>query len=205
MDYNDISDQELMMLVKEYDSNAKDALYMKYRYLVSSIVKKYHKMALKVGMDLIDLNQEALVGFSDALNCYREEESASLKTFISMCIERRIQKTLLKYSRKKNQILNGALSLEYIYNCFDSSLADIISDNNENNPLTTMTRQEHYNDLVSSILDALSDKEKDVLNLMINGFNYLQIATILNKNPKSVDNTIQRIKTKVKEVILINE
>ena len=205
MDYNDISDQELIMLVKEYDSSAKDALYTKYRYLVSSIVKKYHNMALKVGMDLIDLNQEALVGFSDALNCYREDEKASLKTFISMCIERRIQKTLLKYSRKKNQILNGALSLEYIYGCFDSSLADIISDNNENNPLTTMTRQEHYNDLVNNILNALSDREKDVLNLMINGFNYVQIATILNKNPKSIDNTIQRIKNKVKDLIDINK
>lgn len=203
--YPDISDDELMMSIREEDSEAKDILYARYRYLTSVFVKKYHNMALKVGMELKDLNQEALVGFSDALNCYKQNQNTSLKTFISLCIERRIQKSLLKCSRKKNQILNGALSLEYIYGCFDSSLADIISDNNENDPLTKMTRREHYNDLVNNILDNLSNNEKDVLNLMINGFNYTQIATILNKKPKSIDNTIQRIKNKVKDVIVINE
>ena len=205
MDYKDISDDELMMLICEGNNDAKDILYTKYRYLTNVLVKKYYKMAMNVGMDLKDLNQEALVGFSDALNCYKDNQNASLKTFISLCIERRIQKMLLKYSRKKNQILNGALSLEYIYGCFDSSLADIISDNNENNPLTQMTRKEHYNDLVNSIIERLSAREKDVLNLMLNGFNYVQIATILNKTPKSIDNTIQRIKNKVKDVCLINE
>lgn len=205
MKYEDISDDELIMLINESSTEAKDIIYVKYRYIVSIYVKKYKKVALALGMELKDLNQEALVGFSDAIKTYDTSNVASLKTFISLCVERRIQASLLKASRKKNQVLNDALSLEHIYQCFDSTLADIISDNNENNPLTKLTRDEHYKDLTNSILESLSNTEKDVLNLMLDGLSYQEIASILNITPKSADNTIQRIKNKVKEIIMINE
>ncbi len=202
MDYKNINDDELIMLIQESSDEAKEALYIKYRYIVGIYVKKYKKVALSLGMDLSDLNQEALVGFSDAINNYNN--TSSLNTFISLCVERRIQGALLKASRKKNQVLNDALSLEHIYNCFNSSLADIISDNNENDPLTKLTRDEHYEALLNDIISSLSNTEKDVFYLMIDGINYQDIANILNVSAKSVDNTIQRIKNKVKNIILIN-
>ena len=144
-------------------------------------------------------------GFSDAINTYKDEKNTSLKTFISLCVERRIQASLIKASRKKNQVLNAALSLEHIYQCFDSTLGDILSDNSENDPLTKMTREEHYNDLVNDIFDSLSSNEKDVLYLMLDGLNYHDIAIVLGTNDKSVDNTIQRIKNKVKNIVIINQ
>ena len=57
----------------------------------------------------------------------------------------------------------------------------------------------------ADILDSLSSNEKDVLYLMIDGFDYKEIATLLNVDSKSVDNTIQRIKNKVKSIIEINK
>ena len=37
--------------------------------------------------------------------------------------------------------------------------------------------------------------------LMVNGLKYDEIATLLNKNLKQVDNTIQRVKNKIKKII----
>jgi len=198
------SDSELLMMMNEHSEDAKDLLYSKYEYIVRIYVKKYKKMAYVLGMEIKDLNQEALVGFSDALNSYNENSNTKLATFISLCVERRIQSSLVKASRKKNITLNEALSLEHTYNDFNVTLADILSDNNENNPLTKMTRQEHYFRLVDDIMKSLSNNEKDVLYLMIDGFSYKEIATLLNLEPKSVDNAIQRIKNKVKTIIEIN-
>lgn len=204
MAYNEISDDELMMMISEENADAKDMMYNKYRYIVSLYVKKYKNIASVLGIDLKDLNQEALVGFSDALVSYKSNKDASLKTFISMCVERRLKNIVLKASRKKNQVLNESLSLEYDYQNFDTTLADIISDNNENNPLTKLTRDERYKDIVKTILNSLSNNEKDVLYLMIDGLNYQEISDILNIPLKSVDNTIQRIKNKVKDIMLVS-
>lgn len=198
------SDSELLMMMNEHSEHAKDLLYNKYSYIVKIYVKKYKKMAYVLGMEINDLNQEALVGFADALISYNENSNTKLATFISLCVERRIQASLLKSSRKKNMALNEALSLEHTYSEFNVTLADILSDNNENNPLVTMTRNEHYSKLVNEIIKSLSSNEKDVLYLMLDGLNYKEIATILNQEPKSVDNTIQRIKNKVKSLIEIN-
>ena len=204
MAYNEISDDELMMMISEENADAKDMMYNKYRYIVSLYVKKYKNIASVLGIDLKDLNQEALVGFSDALVSYKSNKDASLKTFISMCVERRLKNIVLKASRKKNQVLNESLSLEYDYQNFDTTLADIISDNNENNPLTKLTRDERYKYIVKTILNSLSNNEKDVLYLMIDGLNYQEISDILNIPLKSVDNTIQRIKNKVKDIMLVS-
>lgn len=198
------SDSELLMMMNEHSDEAKDLIYNKYQYIVKIYVKKYKKMAYILGMEINDLNQEALVGFADALISYNDKGNTKLATFISLCVERRLQSSILKASRKKNIALNDALSLEHTYNQFDVTLADIISDNNENNPLTKMTRNEHYSVLVNDIMKSLSTNEKDVLYLMIDGLNYKEIATLLNQEPKSVDNTIQRIKNKVKSIIEIN-
>lgn len=205
MDYRDVSDDELLMMIRESNDNAKDIIYNKYRYIVSYMVKKYRNIALKLGIDMKDLNQEALVGFSDALLSFKDESNASLKTFISLCVERRLHAFLLKASRKKNLMLNEALSLEHEYKNYNSTLADIISDNNENDPLTRLTRDERYNDLISSIYNDLSINEKDVLSLMLEGLNYNDIASILNMSVKSVDNAIQRIKNKVRNTLLMEE
>ena len=204
MNYDDINDSELMMMIKEEDDTPKDILFNKYYYIVDIITKKYKKMALKLGIDLRDLQQEALFGFTNAINRYREDDKASLKTFISLCIERRLKNSIIKASRKKNQIFNKALSLEHIYDKYDNSLGDVISDNDQNNPLTKLTSKERYDDLVNDILSSLSKKEKDVLFLMIDGFSYTQIASIIDVSAKSIDNTINRIKSKVKDIIVLN-
>jgi RNA polymerase sporulation-specific sigma factor len=201
MDYKEYSDDELVMMINESNEEAKDILFDKYYYIVEIYIKKYRNMAYTLGIDIKDLTQEAMLGFADALNKYNEHKSTCLKTFISICVERRLQVAITKASTIKNKILNESLSLEHVYACFNDTLSDIISDDNKNNPLEKMTKEEDYHALLDNINKSLSLSETDVYNLMLNGLNYQEIAIVLNMTPKSVDNTIQRIKTKVKKVL----
>ena len=61
--------------------------------------------------------------------------------------------------------------------------------------------QETTEDLRKRISDYLSPMENKVLDLYLKGKGYVEIGGILNKSPKSVDNALQRIRSKIREVI----
>ena len=92
-------------------------------------------------------------------------------------------------------------ALDYYYKDFDISLAELISDNNINNPLINMTSKETAKTLEKAINARLTPTEKDVYELLIGGLNNNQIAKILKKTPKTTANTIQRIKKKVSDIV----
>ncbi len=48
----------------------------------------------------------------------------------------------------------------------------------------------------------LSSFEKQVLDLYITGMSYSQIARVLGRDEKSTDNALQRLKSKIKKMIL---
>ena len=52
-----------------------------------------------------------------------------------------------------------------------------------------------------NIQKVLSPLEREVLDLYLADLDYVQIAGILGKNPKSTDNALQRIKGKVRKII----
>ena len=47
----------------------------------------------------------------------------------------------------------------------------------------------------------LTKLEQEVFHLKLKGYDYKEIAKRLNKSPKAVDNTIQRIKVKIKNIL----
>ena len=206
MSYNDVNDEELVYLINESNEDAKNVLCEKYYYIIDIYVKKYSKAAYKLGVELNDLKQEALLGLTEAINSYDTNVKASLPTFISICVERKIQNAIVKAGRLKNKILNEALSLDYLYLDKDITLAEVLSDNDVNNPLNKLSSKEQAEILSNRIDSILSDNEKDVYNLLINGLSYVQIAEILNISLKSADNAIQRIKNKVRaELKILNK
>ena len=72
-------------------------------------------MASMLGYDYNDLYQDALVGFSEALNCYREDKAAALSSFITLCVDRKLQVSIIKAGRLKNKLISDSLSLDYQY------------------------------------------------------------------------------------------
>ena len=61
-----------------------------------------------------------------------------------------------------------------------------------------MIEKERKEEFFHKLEEKLSPMEKKVLYLSLEGNNYLQIAEILQKPAKSIDNTLQRIRGKGK-------
>jgi len=200
MDYEEYNDHELIMLIGENNDDARNIIYEKYHYIIDIIFKKYYKRALALAVEPSDLFQDALLGFTDAINRYKEEDQASFATFATMCVDRRIKTTLRNAQTIKNKIASDTVSLEYEYDDF-LTLKDMIKDDRLVDPLDEVTDQEYYQELNNRILKELSDNEKQVYQLMKESYNYTEIAKILNKEPKQVDNTMQRIKNKIKTLL----
>ena len=199
-----ISDNELFMMATEENEDAKTELYNRYQHLINIVIKKYSKAALKLGIEYNDFQSEALYGFSDALNSFNQNKNASLATFISLCVERRLQKALVRASTLKNQVNIQSYSLDYLYEETEKTLNDVIIDN-KNEPLQRIMSREDYKELITLIKDSLSDAEYTVFTFLANGFDYQEIAQILGKSPKQIDNTMSRIKNKLKLIIKVRQ
>ncbi len=64
---------------------------MKYKYIID-IVIKYAFTAMKYGFEYKDLYQEALVGFSDALNSYKDDKKYKYGYFYYLVCGKKITK-----------------------------------------------------------------------------------------------------------------
>ena len=204
MKKNIINDNEAIMLVQEHDEYAKDLLFNKYKYIIDIILKKYDRLIKSFSIEFKEIYSEALYGFSDALNSFNPLKEASLATFISLCVDRRVKKYIKAAMGPKNMFVLNTYSLDYVYDEYGFSLMDTISDNNKYDPLNNMTEEEKANDLYNKIKQQLSQSEQQVFKYMLQGLNYNDIAVLLKKEPKQIDNAIQRVKNKVKMILSNN-
>ncbi len=194
-------DEELINLLNENNEDAADILYKKYGYIVNVIYNKYKRSAYALSIDLKELKQEALLGFSNALATYNSSKSASLPTYISLCVERKITSYIRKADTTKSKLMKEAYSLDTQFEDEDNlSLLDVIGDY-KNEPERNLEQKEHIKYIQRKIDELLSPSEKEVYELMLNDINYITIADILHKTPKQIDNTIQRIRKKLREIV----
>ena len=96
--------------------------------------------------------------------------------------------------------MKDCLSLEYNYEEIDATLKELIEDV-DSDPLTKMSEQEQYEELLKNIKDSLTEAEYSVFELMVLGLNYRDIASFLDKEPKQIDNAIPRIKIKIRKIL----
>lgn len=190
----------LIDMICESNEEVRNSLYESYKPLIYYVVKKYVTTAKKLGLEYNDLLQEANVGFTDAINTYDEKKDASLKTFMQVCIGRRLSNYIEKNKTIKNKIIQESLSLDYDYDKNGLPLKDILADENKD-PLKTFSDKENYERIRKRIKAMLSESEKLVFNYMLQGLNYTEISKKLDKSPKQIDNTMQRIRIKIKELL----
>ena len=182
---------EIYNMICETNEDVVDTLYEMYKPLLNRLVNKYYNFYNNLEIDKNDLYQEAMIGFSEALTNYKDNKNASLKTFVQLCVERKIIKALEKSKTKKNKILNESLSLDYDYD--STNLINFVVDNTFE-PLHKFSEEEQLEELSTKIEQTLSNNELQVYKLLKDGLKFQEIAKILDKKPKQIDNTIQRIK-----------
>lgn len=197
---NEYPDNEVVNMVCD-NEEATDLLYEKYKYIIDILLSKYRAVLKYHNLDALEVRQDAIIAFMDAINNYNQEKNASLPTFITICVNRKIQNVIRKSSTIKEIVLRESFSLDYTYGDDDeTTLADIIIEENSNPELKVINR-ENYNILVSKIDESLSPFEKEVFDLMINSFQTEEISKLLNEPVKKIYNTTHRIRDKIKKLL----
>jgi len=152
------------------------------------------------GGDHNDLVQEGLIGLTKAIRDYRNDREASFRSFAELCIGRQIITAIKTASRQKHGPLNSYLSLSGAPNSSDDgecSLGDILPSSYAERPDVQIMANEERGALIEMMKRLLSDMEKDILLLYLEGFSYESIADELGIDTKGVDNALQRVKRKV--------
>lgn len=196
----EISDKDIIELLEQGDEKAKDLIYEKYGYIIDVMLKKYYKGISIFLIDKEELRCEALVGFSNGINHYLENKEASLATFLSICTARKIIQYFEKNNSSKYRFMKDTLSIEYEPQS-GKSIYDLYAASNATEPLNTLTSEENVKDIINLSKETLSPFEYRVFKYMVSGLNYNAIAKKLDKTPKQIDNTMYRIKSKLKNVL----
>ncbi|MDD2435064.1 MAG: sigma-70 family RNA polymerase sigma factor [Bacilli bacterium] len=198
MNYRDYNDNELISYIKENNEEANNIIFEKYRPLIIGASQKMFNYCKNSGLELNDLIQEGMLGLNQAINSFDTTRDITFYTYAKTCIERKIVSLVVASRRLKHKILNESISLE-VYNDSEEivSLDKLLGDNSYN-PENIIFDMEKNNELIDQIEKNLTSFEQQVFELKINNFNYNEIAEILDKDSKSIDNALQRIKTKIK-------
>ena len=194
--YENLTDEDIVTLVKTGDEKALTYLLEKYKELVNIKVGRY----FLIGAEREDVMQEGMIGLFKAIKSFDQEKQNSFKSFANICIERQLITAIKTSNRQKHMPLNSYLSLNtaaYDNNEEDSvELIDTFNSNTIEDPLETVMKKEYYEQMQNNIEKSLSKFEKKVLERFIKGESYTVIAKRLDSPVKSVDNAIQRIRKK---------
>ncbi|MDO4617635.1 MAG: sigma-70 family RNA polymerase sigma factor [Lachnospiraceae bacterium] len=189
--YSSMDDNELISLLRQGEEQIVEYLMEKYK----PIVKKRARTMFLAGGDHEDLLQEGMMGLFKAILEFDPEKGASFPTFASLCISRQMLSAIEASQRKKHQPLNSSISFGEL----EISGGEAVTSSDQN-PESIVLDQERADDLMMEISSVLSPYENRVLKAYLQGLDYIQISEVLGKTPKSVDNALQRIRTKVQAI-----
>lgn len=201
MNYKDYNDFELISYIRESSEEANEIIFEKYKPLIVSLATKMVNYSPNLGLEINDLIQEGMIGLSTAINAFNENDEASFYTYAKTCIERKIISTMVAAKRQKHKILNESMSIELYTDDNNTSIIDALVVDNSYNPENVIFQTENELKLIEEIRKELTPLEEQVFDLKISGFKYREIADILDKELKVIDNALNRLKTKVKNIL----
>ena len=198
-EFSDFTDEELIIRYRDGDKQIMDYLMDKYKHVVRS---KASRMFI-LGADKDDLIQEGMIGLFKAVRDYDSGRDASFLTFADLCVSRQMYTAIQAANRKKHLPLNSYISLykNSEDEILEGQLIGAIRDFSEQNPEEILIDRENVEALQTIIDQELSTFERQVLELSMTGMGYIDIARLLGKDPKSTDNALNRVKTKIRKAI----
>lgn len=194
---HNLADEQLLEMIKNGDDTAETELFERYKDLVTKISRGY----FIVGGDLEDLVQEGMVGLYKAIKGYNSHKETTFKTFAVICIKHQIQTAIKKANANKNKLLSSAVSFQSFSNGNSTENLDFLPIELIFNttPAEKVIDKENFENLKNIIKNNLSALEYKVLQLYLKGFSYKEISSVLGITEKSIDNSLSRIKTKLRE------
>lgn len=147
--------------------------------------------------DFNDLMQEGYIGLIKAIKCYDETKDASFETFAHLCIRRQMITAIKKSNSDKYKTLTDAMHNES-YSEKEEKINYTSPSLGFYNPEEILLGKELFILLNNYLSNTLSSFEKKVFYYLLKQQTYTEISEHLKESPKKIDNTIQRIKKKIR-------
>ena len=199
--YDRMTDEQLLCDYKNGNQEIMDYLMVKYK----SMVRKKARAMYLLGGENEDLIQEGMIGLIKAVRDFDVTQKTSFSSFAELCVSRQMYSAIEASNRKKHLPLNSYVSLyedsEQVGEGRSLPLIDTIESSKENDPEVLYFGKEYTEAFAEQLKELLSPLENHVLYLHLIGTDYRTIAELLGKSPKSVDNALQRIKTKAQKIL----
>ena len=154
----------------------------RYCSLAETIASGYTGAALEKD----DFVQEAMLALLSAVYTFAPDKNASFKTYAGVCIHNRLRSVCKAQAAQKHRPLNSYVPL------------DELELPGGADPEGQLISEEEANDLNRFFTTALSPLEKKVLLCRLKGLSYSEISEKLQITEKSIDNALQRVRTKLK-------
>ena len=201
--FTDMTDEELVSLVHSGNTEALDFLITKFRSFVRMKARSY----FLIGADKEDIIQEGMIGLYKAIRDFRSDKLSSFRAFAELCIIRQIITAIKTATRQKHIPLNSYVSLDKpIYDEeSDRTLMDVLTGNGADDPEDLIIHNEEFQYMEEKMGEVLSELEREVLALYLDGQSYQEISEKLERHVKSIDNALQRVKRKLERHLQINE
>ena len=199
--YDRMTDEQLLCDYKNGNQEIMDYLMVKYK----SMVRKKARAMYLLGGENEDLIQEGMIGLIKAVRDFDVTQKTSFSSFAELCVSRQMYSAIEASNRKKHLPLNSYVSLyedsEEVGEGRSLPLIDTIESSKENDPEVLYFGKAYTEAFAEQLKELLSPLENHVLYLHLMGTDYRTIAELLGKSPKSVDNALQRIKTKAQKIL----
>lgn len=192
--YEAMPDEEVAVLARE-DDGAQEYLLRKYKNFVRSKARSY----FLIGADKEDIVQEGMIGLYKAVRDFDGGKRAGFRAFAELCVTRQIITAIKTATRQKHKPLNSYVSLDKpVYDKeSERTLMDVLEGAVISNPEDIIIDREEFSAIEKEITNMLSTLEKKVLALYLQGKSYVEIAALLERSEKSIDNALQRAKNKI--------
>lgn len=197
--YNNYLDEELVLLAKEGNYEVQEYIINKYENFVKSKAKSY----FLIGADREDIYQEGMIGLFKAMRDFKADKLSSFKAFAELCITRQIITAIKTASRQKHKPLNTYISINKpLYDEeSEKTLEDTLVLNKIYDPEEIVVSKEKLKILQDEMNESLSSLELEVLTYYLSGKSYHEIAIKLQRQAKSIDNALQRVKRKLEKCL----
>lgn len=166
-----------------------DAVYSLYTPLIRSLAEKYRAAYSLSAEDEDDIRQEAAIALYDAALSYNDRQGVSFGLYAKICIRNRI----VSFLRRRQGTSIRAESLE--------SADDVALPQDDQTPEKIIISRESVSDIRKKIGGSLTDLERSVFDLYLVGASYEDVSAALGIPKKSIDNAMQRIKSKLRKLL----
>ena len=193
-----MADADLVVRARHGDIRATELLVARYRGAVRARASNY----FLVGGDRDDVCQEGLIGLYKAIRDYDPDHGAAFRSFADLCITRQILTAIKTATRLKHTPLNSYVSFDRPHDGDPSrTLADTVAVEEALDPLKSLLAEDGMRSVMAVVDEVLSSLEADVLQLYVEGRSYQEIAELLGRRIKTIDNALQRIKRKLEAAL----